>query len=245
MNNSNLATVENQEASELTIYSSGKFHRMYAKTINPYAALLVERMIAVCTRVELSEKVYWFYADDSEKVIFAIRQSDNLVHLALSDIGFDAKYWYKVYYNLGKRLVAHLVVSVEAKMQVAPKAPFDLVIVTKPNRPSLPFQRDTEQMHIAKDGHKFDVLEYSSERRVFQSMLSAVSYCMEVQWTVDSEEDPKRITTRSFINGRFISEQSYFISRFGGRSMSTLGNAEQAVLGAYDHLQSLVLNGKV
>jgi hypothetical protein len=130
---------------------------------------------------------------------------------------------------------------------IAPKedpVPF-LVLVAKP-APVCPSALREPKCTFQQGNRVFEALEYSLECRVFQSQANAVSYCMEVSHEISQEKDVQRVTTHSYINGRFIGSQSFLImsqwTRLG--SWSYIGSAEQAVAGAFDHLQSLVLSGK-
>lgn len=130
-----------------------------------------------------------------------------------------------------------------SQLEVAyPKAltpAFSLVIVEKP--PVCPSALREPRLVFEQADRSFEAIEYSNESRVFQSMQNAVCYHMHV----DMEQVGTTVTTRSYLNHRMVSSQTYYINRqFAGRSASYIENAEQAVQGAYNHLQSLVLSGK-
>jgi hypothetical protein len=88
---------------------------------------------------------------------------------------------------------------------------------------------------------EFEVMRYDSEARILQCLETGATYHLKV--TVVQVES--QVFTASFINGRIVDTQDWLVNRqFAGRSMRYLYNAEQAVQGAYDHLQGLVLSGK-
>lgn len=116
-----------------------------------------------------------------------------------------------------------------------------LVLVQKPETTPCPSALHEPYARFeGQNGHVFDVLEYGNECRVFQSTLSAVTYCMEVQTEVIGNQ----VTTISSINGRFVSRCDYLVyPRYAGMGRY-IDRAEQAIAGAYEHLQSLVLSGR-
>jgi hypothetical protein len=95
---------------------------------------------------------------------------------------------------------------------------------------------------VSATGREFEVMRYDSEAHILQALDNGATYHLHVTM----EQVEKQVFTASFINGRIVSTQDYMINpQFAGRSMRFLENAEQAVAGAYDDLQSLVLSGKV
>lgn len=119
---------------------------------------------------------------------------------------------------------------------------FSLVIVEKP-APVCPSALREPVVSFSQGGHVFELIHDSNECRVFQSTKNAVCYCMEVVTTIS--EDGKKVTTKSSINGRFVSEMNWLIHPYYAmRGFMYLENAGQATRGAFDHLQSLVLSGK-
>jgi hypothetical protein len=129
---------------------------------------------------------------------------------------------------------------------IAPKedpVPF-LVIVEKPAPVCPSALREPKGIFMgygSNKGRSFEAQEYGNERRVFQCLETGATYHLKV--TVEQVES--QVFTASFINGRIVDTQDYVINRqFAGRSMRFLENAGQAVAGAFDHMQSLVLCGK-
>jgi hypothetical protein len=126
---------------------------------------------------------------------------------------------------------------------IAPKedpVPF-LVIVEKPAPVCPSALREPKGIFVSTTGRSFEAQEYGNERRIFQCLETGATYHLKV--TVEQVES--QVFTASFINGRIVDTQDWLVNRqFAGRSMRYLYNAEQAVQGAYDHLQGLVLSGK-
>jgi hypothetical protein len=127
---------------------------------------------------------------------------------------------------------------------IAPKetpAPF-LVLVEKP---AICPSALREAKGIFQQGNRvFEALEYSLECRVFQSQANAVSYCMEVQTSWDGAY----FVTEGYVNGRKVSASRNLVDVHMAMRYSARGyvaNTRQAIECSYDHLQSLVLCGKV
>jgi hypothetical protein len=103
--------------------------------------------------------------------------------------------------------------------------------------------REPAIVFVSATGRRFEALEYSTERRVFMALDNAVTYCMEV---VVERIGENAIATISTLNGRTVSRLEWLIdARFVGRSFRYLENEQQAVAGAYDFMQAMVMSGKV
>jgi hypothetical protein len=97
---------------------------------------------------------------------------------------------------------------------------------------------------VSTTGRRFEALEYSLECRVFQSQANAVSYCMEVQTSWDG----CYFVVEGYVNGRKVSASRNLVDVHMAMRYSARGyvaNTRQAIECSYDHLQSLVLCGKV
>ena len=93
-------------------------------------------------------------------------------------------------------------------------------------------------------GRNFEAIEYSNENRIFQALDNGATYHLKV--TVVQIE--QQAFTASFINGRIVSTQQWKISVSMAMKYSYLGylpTVNDAIAGAYENLQSLVLSGKV
>lgn len=93
----------------------------------------------------------------------------------------------------------------------------------------------------ANEGRMFEALQYGKDLRIFQALDNGATYHLHVTLDVVGS----MAFTASFLNGRVVSTQEFIISKqYAGRSYRYIGNAEQALLGAYDHMQRLILSGK-
>lgn len=130
--------------------------------------------------------------------------------------------------------------------------PFLLTIVEKP-APICPSalreskarwqkgERVFEEKGRTKEISEVNGLAQQTMSSTFQDIATGQTYHLRVVMNVIENQ----VFTASFINGRAISTQEYLINaQSAGRSMGTLANEEQALLGAFDYLQSLVMRGK-
>jgi hypothetical protein len=141
--------------------------------------------------------------------------------------------------------------------------PFSLVIVEKPSHvaqtpqqqaiansiaamfapkttPCISSLREPKGIFVSTTGRRFEALEYGKNRRVFQALDNGATYHMEVIM----EQIGNMVMVVSLMNRNVVSTQDYIIyPRYAGMGRY-LSRAEEAVAGAFDHLQSLVLSGK-
>lgn len=125
------------------LFGGGKLQRKYASKISPVADELADLLIAHAIEVEDSQGVYWFYVDNGGCVAWSIRQSDNILGLALTQIGAPSNYWQQQWYKLGKTITERIVAAVQAKMQTPTETPASEV----PAAPQVEALQKTQQLN--------------------------------------------------------------------------------------------------
>lgn len=138
-----------------------------------------------------------------------------------------------------------------ALQPIQDKPAFSVVIVEKPApifAPVCPSAlREAKSLwagYGANAGRMFEALQYDQDLRIFQALDNGATYHLKVT-AVQIEQ---QAFTASFINGRIVDTQQWKISVSMAMKYSWLGylpTVQDAINGAYDCLQVMVMGGKV